>query len=162
MNLLVNGGLSSIFMDTLKITLPLKHRYPMLLIDGILSVEPMTSCRAFKNLTYNEWFFPGHFPGQPVMPGTLQLEAFTQAVAIPLLVGEIQNEGVEIPLLLAAIDKVRFYNLVLPGDRFDIDVQIERVAMGLATASASGTVNGKLVSECKITYKVLGSFNNGK
>ena len=134
----------------------------MLLIDGILSVQPMVSCQAYKNLTYNEWFFPGHFPNQPVMPGTLQIEAYTQAVAVPLLVGGSQSEDVEIPLLLAAIDKVRFYKPVLPGDRLDISIRIERIAMGLATASASGEVNGELVSECKITYKLLGVYDYGK
>jgi len=149
-------------MDTLKIAIPLRHKYPMLLIDGILFVEPMVSCQAYKNLTYNEWFFPGHFPNHPIMPGTLQIEAYTQAVAVPLLAGTNQNEDVEIPLLLAAIDKVRFYKQVLPGDRLDISVHIERIAMGLATASACGTVNSELVSECSVTYKLIGSYDYGK
>ena len=96
------------------------------------------------------------------MPGTLQVEAFTQAVALPLLVSEDRDKLREIPILLAGIDKVRFYKSVLPGDRFDISAKIDRVAMGIASASVTGRVNDEIVSECKITYKVLVGEKNGK
>jgi 3-hydroxyacyl-[acyl-carrier-protein] dehydratase len=134
----------------------LKREYPMLLLDGVTAIEPMVMCHAYKNLTYNEWFFPAHFPGRPIMPGTLQLEAFTQAVALPLLVTEDPEKTSEIPILLAGIDKVRYYRSVFPGDRFEITARIERIAMGIATASATGSVNNEIVSECKITYKIVG------
>jgi 3-hydroxyacyl-[acyl-carrier-protein] dehydratase len=113
-------------------------------------------CNAFKNLTYNEWFFPSHFPNYPIMPGSLQLEAFTQAVALPLLINVNSEGGNEIPILLAGIDKVRYYSSVFPGDRLDIFVQIERVAMGIATASVRAEVREEIVTECKITYKLMG------
>lgn len=133
----------------------LQHEYPMLLLDGVTYIEPRVLCRAYKNLSYNEWFFPAHFPKRPIMPGSLQLEAFTQAVALPLLITEDTNNLTAIPIL-AGIDKVRFYNSVFPGDRFEICVQIERIAMGIATASVTGSVDNKIVSECKITYKITG------
>mgnify|MGYP000379107471 CR=1 FL=1 len=141
-------------MNISQIRTVLKREYPMLLIDGVTHIEPRVICRAYKNISYNEWFFPAHFPNRPIMPGTLQLEAFTQAVALPLLVTEDVNNLSAIPILLAGIDKVRFYKSVVPGDRFEICAQIERIAMGIATASATGSVNNEIVSECKITYKI--------
>ena len=139
-----------------QISVILKREYPMLLLDGVTDIEPRVICYAYKNLSYNEWFFPAHFPNKPVMPGTLQLEAFTQAVALPLLVTEDTSNLQDIPILLGGIDKVRFYKSIFPGDRFEICAKIDRIAMGIATASANGSVNGKTVSECKITYKIIG------
>ena len=103
-------------MNISQIRTVLKREYPMLLLDGVTYIEPRVICRAYKNLSYNEWFFPAHFPNRPIMPGTLQLEAFTQAVALPLLVTEDANKLSAIPILLAGIDKVRFYKSVSPGD----------------------------------------------
>jgi 3-hydroxyacyl-[acyl-carrier-protein] dehydratase len=143
-------------MDISQISTILKREYPMLLLDGVTHIEPRLVCHAFKNLSYNEWFFPQHFPNRPIMPGTLQVEAFTQAVALPLLIAENENNSSAVPILLAGIDKVRFYKSVLPGHRFEISAQIERIAMGIATASATGSVNNEIVSECKITYKIIG------
>lgn len=127
----------------------LKREYPTLLLDGVTYIEPRVICHAYKNLTYNEWFFPEHFPNQPIMPGSFQIEAFTQAVALPLLYKEDADNLSNIPILLAGIDKVRFYKSASPGDRFEIFAKIERIAMGIATASATGRVNNETVSECK-------------
>lgn len=127
----------------------------MLLIDGVTNIEPLVKCNAYKNLTYNEWFFPEHFPNNPIMPGTLQIEAFTQAVALPLLISENADNLSNIPILLAGIDKIRFYKSVTPGCRLDILAKIESIVMGVATAKATGSVNNKIVSECKITYRLL-------
>jgi len=149
-------------MNISQIVAILKREYPLLLIDSVTHIEPRVICHAFKNLTYNEWFFPTHFPDQPVMPGALQVEAFTQAVALPLLIGNDTNNRSAIPILLAGIDKVRFYKSVCPGDRFEICAKIERIAMGVATASATGSVNSQIVSECKITYKLQGEIDNGR
>jgi len=143
-------------MDISQISTILKRDYPMLLLDGVTHIEPRLVCHAFKNLSYNEWFFPQHFPNQPIMPGALQVEAFTQAVALPLLIAENENNSLAVPILLAGIDKVRFYKSVVPGDRFEISTRIERIVMGIATASATGRVNDEIVSECKITYKIPG------
>jgi 3-hydroxyacyl-[acyl-carrier-protein] dehydratase len=142
-------------MNIFQIRTVLKREYPMLLLDGVTYIEPRVICRAYKNITYNEWFFPEHFPNRPIMPGTLQVESFTQAVALPLLITENANNHSEIPILLAGIDKIRFYKSVVPGCRFEICAKIERIARGIATASATGRINNELVSECKITYKIL-------
>jgi 3-hydroxyacyl-[acyl-carrier-protein] dehydratase len=142
-------------MNISQIATILKREYPMLLLDGVTHIEPRVICRAYKNLTYNEWFFPEHFPDQPIMPGSLQIEAFTQAVALPLLVDIDANDLSAIPVLLAGVDKVRFYKAVLPGSRFEISAQIDRIAMGIATARVTGSVNNEIVSECKITYKII-------
>jgi 3-hydroxyacyl-[acyl-carrier-protein] dehydratase len=142
-------------MDTSEISKILKREYPLLLIDRVTLIEPKKACHAYKNITYNEWFFPVHFPDNPIMPGTLQVEAFTQAVSLPLLVADDLNDAREIPILLAGIDKIRLYRPVVPGDKFEIYANIDRIAMGIVTASASGYVNNEIVSECKITYKLL-------
>jgi 3-hydroxyacyl-[acyl-carrier-protein] dehydratase len=136
-----------------EITSLLKHRYPLLLIDGVTLVEPFTLCHAFKNLTYNEWFFPSHFPSEPILPGSLIIEAFTQAVAIPILFNNIIFKGIDIPLLLVAVDKVRYYKSVYPGDRLEIIVDNIQEVMGLITSNVSGYVGGVMISNCKITYK---------
>ncbi len=88
-------------MNISQIRTVLKREYPMLLLDGVTYIDSRVKCHAYKNLTYNEWFFPEHFPNQPIMPGSLQLEAFTQAVALPLLYEENENNLSNIPILLA-------------------------------------------------------------
>jgi 3-hydroxyacyl-[acyl-carrier-protein] dehydratase len=143
-------------LDIAQISALLKREYPLLLIDGVTLLKPGVMCNAFKNLTYNEWFFPSHFPDHPIMPGSLQLEAFTQAVALPLLINSNSESDNEIPILLAGIDKVRYYHSVFPGDRLDIFVHIERVAMGIASANVKAEVREEIVTECKITYKLMG------
>ena len=142
-------------MNTSQIVCILDHKYPMILIDGVDSIERNKSCRAYKNLTYNEWFFPSHFKDNPIMPGSLQIEAFTQAVALPLMISENMKRDSKISVLLAGVDKVRFYESIYPGDKFDIKVNIERFAMGIATSKVKGIVEDKLVSECMITYKII-------
>ncbi len=132
----------------------LKRNYPMLLIDGVTHVEPGIACEAFKNLTYNEWFFPAHFEGHPIMPGSLQIEAFTQATAIALLHNRTQKMEKKIPILFAGVDKARFYGEISPGMRLDMHIKVVKVAMGIATAKAIGEVENQKVSECQITYKV--------
>jgi 3-hydroxyacyl-[acyl-carrier-protein] dehydratase len=143
-------------MEIPKIESILEHRFPMLLLDGIYSIEPMQSCHAYKLVRSDDWFFPGHFPGNPVMPGSLQIEAFTQAVAIPLLITNYLSRTNKVPLILFAVDKARFYKQVLPGEKFEIRVRIDSVAMGMASAIATGLVGVNKVSECKVAYKIKG------
>ncbi len=137
----------------------LNRDYPLLLLDGVKEIEKNKYCRAFKNLSYNEWFFPKHFPKSPIFPGSLQIEAFTQAVAIPLLIGRKIDSNRPVPILLAGVDKVRYYAPVKPGNKFDINVKIDRLVAGIASATAKGFVKNKIVSECKITYKMFDGDN---
>lgn len=142
-------------MNLSQIASVLDHEYPMLLIDGVTNIRPNLLCEAYKNITYNEWFFPAHFPKNPLVPGSLQIEAFTQAVALPLMVSEDLKNNFNTKVLLAGVDKVRFYKPLKPGDRFNIFVKIDRIAMGVANASVKGSVNNEIISECKITYKII-------
>ena len=142
-------------MNLSQISSVLEHEYPMLLIDGVSHIEPNLSCRAFKNITYNEWFFPAHFPKNPIVPGSLQIEIFTQVVAIPLVVSKNLKNSLHKKVLLAGVDKARFYQPLTPGDRFEISTRIDRIAMGVASASVKGSVNGEIISECRITYKIV-------
>lgn len=135
------------------ITSLLRHRYPLLLIDGVTVVEPFALCHAYKNLTYNEWFFPSHFSSKPILPGSLIIEVFSQAVSIPILFNNDVLKGIEIPLLLVAVDKVRFFKSVGPGDRLDIVVDNIQQIMGLISANVSGYVDGAEICKCNITYK---------
>ena len=143
-------------MELYQVAQLLRRSYPMLLLDGVTSVEAGLRCEAFKNVTYNEWFFPVHFPSHPIMPGSLQIEAFAQAVAIPLLSADIQTSDRQMPITLAGVDKVRFYKELRPGTKFEISVSITRIAMQVATALAVGKARGRKISECEITYKLHG------
>lgn len=142
-------------MNIQQIASVLEHEYPMLLIDGVSQLESNVDCKAFKNITYNEWFFPAHFPKNPLVPGSLQIEIFTQVVAIPLLASKNLKNSLNKKVLLAGVDKARFYKPLMPGDRFEIFAQIDRIAMGIASASVKGSVNDEIISECKVTYKIV-------
>ena len=144
-------------MNISEISTILKREYPFLLLDGVTQIESNIICCAYKNLSYNEWFFPVHFLNQPVMPGTLQLESYTQVVALPLLIEKEINSS--IPIILVGIDKVRFYKSVIPGDKFEICATIESINRGIAIAVAVGSVNNETVSECKVTYKLVEGNN---
>ena len=142
-------------MNMHQISSVLEHEYPMLLIDGVSELKSNVFCKAFKNITYNEWFFPAHFPENPLVPGSLQIEIFTQVVAIPLVVSKNLKNSLNKKVLLAGVDKVRFFKPLKPGDKFEIFAQIDRIAMGVANASVKGSVNDDIISECKISYKII-------
>jgi 3-hydroxyacyl-[acyl-carrier-protein] dehydratase len=124
------------------------------LIDAVTFVEPMVRCSAQKNFSYNEWFFSGHFPENPIVPGSLQIETYTQAVGIMLLASNKNEKKKSGDLLLVSVDRARFYKPVRPGDTLDIQVKVERAAMGMVTSQACGFVDGTPVSECKIGYRL--------
>ncbi len=147
-------------MNIQQIASVLEHEYPMLLIDGVSQLESNVNCKAFKNITYNEWFFPAHFPKDPLVPGSLQIEIFTQVVALPLITSKNLKNSFNKKVLLAGVDKVRFYKPLVPGDRFEIFAKIDRIAMGIANASVKGSVNDEIISECKITYKIVSEIES--
>ena len=96
-------------MNMHQISSVLEHEYPMLLIDGVSELKSNVFCKAFKNITYNEWFFPAHFPENPLVPGSLQIEIFTQVVAIPLVVSKNLKNSLNKKVLLAGVDKVKIF-----------------------------------------------------
>lgn len=129
----------------------LPHRYPFLLVDGILELEEGKRAVGIKNVTANEPFFQGHFPQYAVMPGVLIVEALAQTGAVALLNLE-QNKG-KIGLL-AGIDKCRFKEQVRPGDQLRLEVEVIRVKGPIGKAAARATVNGKVACECEIMFAV--------
>jgi 3-hydroxyacyl-[acyl-carrier-protein] dehydratase len=109
----------------------LPHRYPFLLVDRVLELIPGQSIRALKNVTYNEPFFPGHFPHRPVMPGVMIIEALAQTAGILAFVtaGVVPNEDTR--FYFAGIDKARFRRPVEPGDQLLLNARLERSLRGI-------------------------------
>jgi 3-hydroxyacyl-[acyl-carrier-protein] dehydratase len=130
----------------------LPHRYPMLLIDRILEVVPGKSCRAIKNVTINEPFFQGHYPGMPVMPGVLILEAMAQAGAA-LLLAEPEREGWK--PLFGSLDNVRFRRQVVPGDQLVTDVELLWLKGDYGKFKCTGTVDGEVVATMEAAFKLV-------
>ena len=109
----------------------LPHRYPFLLVDRVLELRPRESIRALKNVTYNESFFPGHFPGRPVMPGVMILEALAQAAGILCFVTENVIPDHTTPFYFVGIDKARFRRPVVPGDQLLLTARLQRSLRGI-------------------------------
>ncbi len=127
----------------------LPHRYPFLLIDRVIESEPDKSLSALKNVTVNEPFFQGHFPGQPIMPGVLILEALAQATG--LLAFSSMNDGHESKLyMLVGIDRVRFRGQVVPGDQLILNVQLKRKMRGIDMFECKALVDGTVVAEAEL------------
>ncbi len=132
--------------DILK-TLP--HRYPFLLVDRVEEVEPGSRLVALKNVTINEPFFQGHFPGHPVMPGVLILEAMAQAGA--LLAGRIDPASVQGRLVyFMAIDKARFRKPVVPGDQLRLELTLLKRRREIWRFQGVARVNGAVVAEAEL------------
>ncbi len=141
-----------IMLNTHEILNLLPHRYPFLLVDRVTELVPGSHVKAYKNLTMNEPFFQGHFPGAPVMPGVLTIEALAQAGV--LLVVKSLPELEANPNMLymfTGIEKARFRKPVFPGDRLDLECENLRHKMALWKMDAKAYVDGKLVAEGILT-----------
>ncbi len=130
----------------------LPHRYPFLLIDKIIHIENALKATGIKNVTFNEDFFTGHFPGHPSMPGVLIVESMAQVAGV--LVLRMEGNRDKVPYFMA-IDKVRFRRPVKPGDTLVIDVEFVRIKTKTAKVLAKARVNGRLVSEALLTFTVV-------
>ena len=131
----------------------LPHRYPFLLVDRVTELEPDVRIRALKNVTVNEPFFNGHFPGTPIMPGVLILEALAQAGGLLTHLSAMQDgcSSKEGKLFyLVKIDNARFSRMVVPGDQLILDVCLKRVMRNMALYSAVATVDGKTAASADI------------
>jgi 3-hydroxyacyl-[acyl-carrier-protein] dehydratase len=118
----------------------LPHRYPFLLVDRVLECRPGESIRALKNVTYNEPFFPGHFPGRPVMPGVMIIEALAQAAGILCFVTANVIPDEDTRFYFVGIDKARFRKPVVPGDQLLLTARLERSMRGIWKFSTAAWV----------------------
>ena len=123
----------------------LSFRYPSLLVDDIVEHEPGRRIVAVKNVTVNEEFFQGHFPGAPVMPGVLMIESLTQVATILMPSGRVSLRGV---------DNAKFRKQVVPGDRLRLEVTLDRRRGELVRARASAEVDGQMVAEAELVLAV--------
>ncbi len=139
-------------MDILEIQSLIPHRYPFLLIDRVLEIEPLKRIVAIKNVTINEPFFQGHFPGAPIMPGVLIIEAMAQAGAI-LLFREVPDRENKL-MFFAGIESARFRKPVTPGDQIRFEVNVLKYKLGFCKLEGKAFVDGKLVCEAVVQSAV--------
>jgi 3-hydroxyacyl-[acyl-carrier-protein] dehydratase len=126
----------------------LPHRYPFLLVDKIIELEPRTRIVGIKQVTINEPFFQGHFPGAPVMPGVLQIEALAQVGAI-LALREFEDRDSRIPFF-SGIEKARFRKPVVPGDTLTLEVTALRIGSKVQKMRGEAKVDGAVTAEAEI------------
>ncbi|MEN6412078.1 MAG: 3-hydroxyacyl-ACP dehydratase FabZ [Veillonellales bacterium] len=125
------------------------HRYPMLLVDRIVELEPMKRAVGIKNVTINEQFFQGHFPGKPIMPGVLILEAMAQVGGVAMLQPE-ENRGKV--AVFAGIDRVKFRKPVVPGDQLRLVAELLKVRGSMGKLWAQAYVDEQLVAEGEFLF----------
>lgn len=129
----------------------LPHRYPFLLVDKVVELEPGQRAVGIKNVTMNEQYFQGHFPGKPVMPGVLQVEALAQTGAIAVLSLEEYKGKI---VYFGGIDKLRFKQKVVPGDILRLEVELIKRRGPIGIAKAVATVDGKVAVQGEITFTI--------
>lgn len=129
----------------------LPHRYPFLLVDRVVELEAHKRIRAIKNVTFNEPYFQGHFPGRPVMPGVLVIEAMAQAGGL-LTQLSLPRDAIGDGKLfyLVKVDNARFNRMVVPGDQLDIEVVLKRNIRNMALYEGCARVDGKVVASAEI------------
>ncbi len=138
-------------MDILRLMQVLPHRYPMLLVDRITSFERNKRAAGYKNLTANEAFFQGHFPGFPLMPGVYMIEALAQLGGTIILGPDDFRRRTA---FLTGIDKAKFRRPVVPGDRLDMEAELTRRRSGMGWVRAEATVDGKAVCSAELMFSV--------
>lgn len=130
----------------------LPHRYPFLLVDRVLEVEAGSRAVGLKNVSFNEEYFQGHFPGQPVMPGVLQLEALAQLSGVLLLRSSADSNRIA---YILGIDDVKFRKTVVPGDQLILEAELKRFRERTAQVQVKATVDGKPVTEATIRFMIV-------
>lgn len=141
-------------MDILEIQRLLPHRYPFLLVDRVVEIVPGQKLVGYKNVTTNEPFFNGHFPGHPVMPGVLILEALAQASAILAYKTEKMDPARKVTYLMA-IDHAKFRRPVVPGDRLTLEVEVLKHKGNIWKQRGTATVDGQRAAEGEFLATVV-------
>ncbi len=136
--------------DILKI---LPHRYPFLLVDRILELEPDRRIVGLKNVTINEHFFQGHFPGAPVMPGVLVIEAMAQVAGV-LIYRDLPDKDSKL-IYFTGIENAKFRRPVIPGDQLRIEMQLLNRRNNFGKMSGQASVDGKLAAEAIVQFAIV-------
>jgi 3-hydroxyacyl-[acyl-carrier-protein] dehydratase len=138
-------------LDVREIMKILPHQYPMLLIDRITDYEPLKFARGFKNVTINEPMFPGHFPGNPVLPGVYIIEAMAQIGGVAVLAsGDMARK---VPYL-AGIDKCKFRRPVVPGDQLLMEATVVKTRLNIGWVYVEAKVHAKLVCSAELSFSI--------
>lgn len=143
------SALPQLPLDVTGIQKLLPHRYPFLLVDRVVELEPHKRVLAHKNVTINEPFFQGHFPGHPVMPGVLVIEALAQAGGV---LWQLSHNGTAEGRVfyLVKVDKAKFSKMVVPGDRLELEVSLKRTIRNMALYEGVARVDGQQVACAEI------------
>ena len=136
--------------DAVGIQKLLPHRYPFLLVDRVTELEPSVRIVAYKNVSVNEQFFQGHFPGHPVMPGVLVIEAMAQAGGLLGYLSRDTAPDKDMISYLVKVDDAKFSRMVVPGDRLELDVSIKRVIRNMTLFTGIARVDGEQVACAEI------------
>src|ERR687895_545516 len=139
-------------LDAVEIQRIIPHRYPFLLVDRVLELEPGKRAVGIKNVTMGDPFFQGHFPNYPVMPGVLIVEALAQVGAVALGTSEEFKGKLA---LFAGIDEVRFKRQVRPGDTLRLEVELEQIRRGIGMGSGTASVEGELACRGDIMFALV-------
>jgi len=138
-------------LDANAISALLPHRYPFLLVDRVVDYDAAGArLRAIKNVTINEPFFQGHFPGQPVMPGVLVIESLAQACGLLVQMSRTRDPGVRALYYLVKVDKAKFTRIVGPGDQLVLDVELKRMIRSMGLFACRASVDGKPAAEAEL------------
>ncbi len=144
----MDAVITPITMDYQQILDMLPHRYPFLLIDRITECVPGKYSKGYKNVSFNEPFFQGHFPNNPIMPGVLQVEALAQTAA-PIIMTLEEYKGKL--ALFAGIESAKFKNIVRPGDKLEMETEMLKIKGPIAKCMGRSFVDGKLCTEAVLT-----------
>jgi len=140
-------------LDIMAIQDRLPHRYPFLMVDRVLELEPGKRAVALKNVTINEPHFTGHYPGRPIMPGVLIIEALAQVGGLAVLVAD-DDSSTKVPLL-AGVDKARFRRPVVPGDQLRLEVDILQVRRNTGKCRGTAFVGEDKVTEVELMFVIV-------
>jgi len=130
------------------------HRHPFLLIDRVIDIVKHTSATGIKNVTFNEWFFAGHFPDAPVMPGVLIIESMAQTAAVLVCKSTLEKPEDKL-VFFGSIEEAKFRRVVVPGDQLLLHVKIERSRMDFWKLSGIATVGDHIAAQATFSAKII-------